>query len=294
MRKLSYRLDVPYLRKIKVEIVPTLFTAHQFSLIEKKFLGKKMTASERNEFSRTISRKINAINALMNKESIFIYGKEKILPNRLEKAKEYLHSFSRKFKNKPVLITGSFLYNQKYNDIDVFVMSKYEKNDYHHGQFHINYLAEESYHSLFFNSLRKVCVSNREITPGIIMEKITIDTLISLYQEVFNDLHRKFAGVKRTLREFLLQAAYLSKSPLPASDELHQQVKAILMVKKPQQLIKRIFIHTIMIGTAPPKARREMKEMISSYQDIAKEYPQHKDYYNDLIDSFQEVRALES
>ncbi len=294
MRKLSYSLDVPYLRKIKAEIVPTLFTVHQFSLIEKRFLGKKMTISEKNEFSRTISKKIKAIHKLMEKEDFWVYGKEKILPDRLKKAREYLHSFSRKFKNRPVLITGSFLYKKKYKDIDVFVISKYEKNDYCQGKFHINYLAEEAYHSLFFNSLRKVCVSNREITSAVMTEKANISTFISLYQELCNDLQQRFIGVKKTLREFLLQAAYFSKSPLPGSDELHEQAKAILKMKTPQKIIKKIFVQAMMMGVSPKKAISEMNAMISSYKDIAKEYPLYKEYYYDLIDSFQEVAALES
>ena len=184
MRKLGYSIDLMHFREIKQEIVPVLFTEHQFDLIEKKFAGEKMTRSEKNEVSRTISRKMKAITKIMEKETdnVFIYGQEKIKQSRSSPIIKYLKKFSRRFKNKHVIISGSFLYNEMYNDIDIFVVSKYEKDDYHEGKFHINYLTEDVYHSLFFASLKQLCVSNRKLGSYDIQENINIDTFISLYR----------------------------------------------------------------------------------------------------------------
>src|SRR3989338_7439634 len=101
MRKLSFEINLSMLRKIKPQIVPTIFTNHQFKLIEKRFSNKIMTQSERNEFSRTVSRKMKAINAMIEKESngVFVYGVDRIKPDRLILAREYIHSLTRKFKN---------------------------------------------------------------------------------------------------------------------------------------------------------------------------------------------------
>jgi magnesium-transporting ATPase (P-type) len=150
MRKLDYIINLEHFRQIKRDIVPILLTEHQFHLTEKKFTNKKMTDSEKNEFSRTVSRKMRAINKILEKETdnVYIYGKNKIKKERLKLAIKYIKKFSRKFKNKHIFIVGSFLYNSKYNDIDVFVVSKYEKEDYRSGKFHINYLPEDVYDSL--------------------------------------------------------------------------------------------------------------------------------------------------
>ena len=144
MRKLKYTIDLQLFRKIKKDIVPIIFTEHQFRLIEKRFTNKKMSDSEKNEFSRTISKKMNAINKIMEKETgnIFIYGEEKIKKDRLKLARSYIKKFSRKFKNKHITISGSFLYNDKYNDIDVFVVSTYEKE---RGTAHQSGRARSSY-----------------------------------------------------------------------------------------------------------------------------------------------------
>ena len=121
MRKLEYGINLEHFKKIKQDIVPTLFTEHQFQLIKKKFTNKPMTQSEKNEFSRTISKKMKAIYKILNKDNIFIYGN--IKEEKLKIAKTYLKKFSRKFKNKHVIISGSFLYKEKYNDIDIFVIT---------------------------------------------------------------------------------------------------------------------------------------------------------------------------
>lgn len=291
MRKLNWTMSLNQLRSVKNEVVPALFTKHQFHLIEDKLSGKELTPTERSEFSRSISRKMKAVYALLEKEtdSVFISSREKIKPERLALAIRYLKEFSRTFKNKHVFLTGSFLYQEKYHDIDIFVVSKYEKDDYLKGTFHINYLTKEAYHSLFFASARQLCISNRKIPAYDIKEMITLDTLISLYQELFNDLDRHFAGVKKTLREFLLQAAYLSQLPIPDSAQLNLQIEKITTAAKSKEIIKKIFVQSTLLSAEPKKAIPAMKIMISSYHNLMKEYHQHKKYYKDLVTAFQEV-----
>lgn len=294
MRKLNYSLDTAYLDRIKAQIVPALFTDHQFRLIQKKFQNKKMTSSEKNEFSRTVSRKMKAIHTLMEKEDIFVYSKERIRKDRWQQARQYVQRFSRKFKNKHIFITGSFLYQEEYKDIDIFVISKYDKKDYQEGKFHINYLSEEVYGSLFFRSASKMCLSNKKMGWHEIKESLNQDTFISLYQELRNDINTEFPGMKKTLREFLLQAAYFSNLPFPASDELAEQINAILRIKEPTKIIQKIFVQAMILGFSEKGTVEDMKEMVLSYKEVMKEYPKHKEYYLNLIDGFQEVIALAS
>ena len=84
------------------------------------------------------------------------------------------------------------------------MFSKYDKEDYNQNNLHINYLAEEAYSSLFFESLKKLCISNKELLFSGIKEKVNIGTFISLYQELFNDLRNNLKLARQTLREFLL------------------------------------------------------------------------------------------
>ncbi|MFH1276176.1 MAG: hypothetical protein ABIH82_03620 [Candidatus Woesearchaeota archaeon] len=294
MRKLPFTPDWDLLKGIKEDLVPVLFTEHQFDLIRKKCSKQMMTQTEKNEFSRTISRKMKAINKILGKETdnVFVYGKEKMIKTRLETSIKYLKKFTRKFKNKQIIITGSFLYKESYNDIDIFVVSKYEKEDYKEGKFHINYLTEDVYSSLFFASIKQLCLSNQKLEYQKTSEKIDLNTFISLYQELFNDLDKKFIGVRKTLREFLLQAAYLSNSTLPDSLELSKKINLILKAKRSAEVIKKIFVQTILVGVPSKEALITMKEMILSYKNLIKEYSQHKEYYLNLMGAFEEVAAI--
>lgn len=296
MRKLSYSIDLAHFEKIKADLVPAMFTKHQFELIRKKFSERHMTATERNEFSRAVSRKMKAINKIMDKETgnVFAYGSENIRTDRLKLITSSLRRFSRKFKNRHIFITGSFLYKEKYNDIDIFVVSKYDKDDYHDKEFHINYVDEEIYSSLFFASARRLCISNRRITTENIKGKPELDIFISLYQELFNEVDRKFKGVRSTLREFLVYAAFIAGSPIPNSLELSRQSDKMMVSRKPKELIKKIFVQSIILGTEPKEAAKAMKEMMSSYKDIMNEYRQHREYYLDLVEAFKEVISFES
>ena len=296
MRKLKYSVDMEHFEQIKKDIVPSIFTKHQFNLIKRKFSGKVLTDSEKNEFSRTVSKKMNAIYKIIQKETdgMFVYGKEKMIPPRLKQASDYIKKFSRKFKNRHVIITGSFLCSESYNDIDIFVISKYEKEDYKTGDFHINYLSEDVYSSLFFESVRKLCISNKEIRKHRLTEKIDIHTFISIYQELFNDVDKKFKGVGFPLREFLLQACFIGRMSAFDSLELKQKTDKILRTKNPKEIIKNIFVNSIVMGSEKRQSIAAMKKMISSYKKLIGEYRQHKDYYIDLMSAFEKVIAIES
>ena len=296
MRRLTYSIDLNHFKRIKNEIVPILFTEHQFKLIERKFSGKRFTDSEKNEFSRAVSRKMKALSAILNKDNnnMFFYGKEKILTKRLSLAIKYLKKYSRKFKNKHVLLGGSFLYSEIYNDIDIFVISKYEKEDYREEEFHISYLSMDVYASIFFQSLKQICISNKPLVNMPIEEKEGLDTFISIYQELCNDLSNNPHAVRSTLRNFLIQAAYISKQSVPDSFEIKKQIDSIFKLKNPLKLIKSVFVNAVVLGENKKKLIPVMKTMINSYNEVMKEYKQHRQHYLDVVSAFKEVISIES
>jgi len=296
MRKLEFSLDPEYIAEIKSDIVPAIFTEKQFNLIIKRFSGKKLSQGERNNFSRYVSKKMKAIYKIAKKDikKMFVYGNEHILKERKELALKYLKKYSRKFKNKHVLITGSFLYKKEYKDIDIFVIAKYEKDDYKEKKFHINYFDEELYSSLFFRSISKLCISNKKIGEHKLNEEVNINTLISLYQEILNDLKTRRIADKIILRDFIIQSYYLRNSIIIDSYNLNLEVSRILNLKSIKETIKSILIDAIIIGVEKKESIKAMKKTISSYEELMKEYRQHKEYYLDLIEPFKKVIMLES
>ena len=96
------------------------------------------------------------------------------------------------------------------------------------------------------------------------------------------------------LQFFILQSSFISKEPIPDSLELKNQIDSILRIKKPKELIKKIFVKTILLGISPKKAISAMKQIINSYSSIMHEYKKYKNYYTDIMQPFKEVIAIES
>ena len=124
-----------------------------------------------------------------------------MLKERIEKAIKILKKQSRKHRNKRILITGSFLLNKRYNDIDVFIITKKELDDKKEGKVHINYLPENIETSLFFASLSRMCISNFFIDTKVHKEKVDLSDLIKNYEEIVLFILNKenFKGERFTL-----------------------------------------------------------------------------------------------
>lgn len=282
MRTLSYSIDLDHFNDIKKEIVPILFTEHQFNLIIKRFTNKQLTLSEKNEFSRTISRKMKAINKIAKKEDIITYGD--IIRER--KGKKIIKELSRRFKNKHILLTGSFLYKKHYNDIDIFVISKYDKENYKEGDYHINYITSNS--GLFFQSISKICISNRRINSKL-TEKPNLDKYISLFQELSNDIISRRKDLKWMLKEFLLYSDFISGSGILGSKELTKKYVVITNKRNLFRIVRNIFVSSVSLGITSNILKKDMKKMKRLYENSAKDNKQHQDYYLNMADAFNEV-----
>lgn len=292
MRKLNYSVDIAQFKKIKQDIVPVIFTEHQFSLIEKRFSNKPMSKSERSEFSRSISKKMDAIKKISgNAKDVFIFEEEKMILERKEKAVALINTLSRKFRNKHIIITGSFLFSKIYDDLDVFVISKYEKDDYRQGKMHINYLTEDAYGTLFFQSIARLAISNK-LMPPMKKEAPSIDKLISLYQELYHDFDKN-AMDKNAIREFIIQSESL-RGEIPDSEDLKKKTDMVLKAKNKKEIIKSMFISAAIFVKEKKKMTHDLNEIMDSYRRISEEYPQHKKYYADAIEPFLKVIEIES
>ncbi|MFH0701255.1 MAG: hypothetical protein V2A62_02350 [Candidatus Woesearchaeota archaeon] len=289
MVKLKNELNWTRLQHLKSEIVPVLFTEHQFNLINKKAQQQELTASEKVEFSRSVLKKIKVLAKIIGKEDNFIYGQEKILPHRLVLAKKYLKEFSRRFRNKRIIISGSFLYSEKYNDIDTFVIEKYDKDDFHKENIHFNYLPPKALDSLFINSLRKICLTNFDLNYLTVKETITSSQIISKYQEIRQDLAENKPGwLKIDLRDFIINCYYASNRIILDPIQLKDLLNHYLEHKNKDKLIQKLFVNTLLTGFSNSEIKKISQQMIKSYREILKEYS-HPEYYNPIINTFQEV-----
>jgi|SRR3989344_4070711 len=275
------------------EALQAIFTKRQIELIQKKLTNQELTPTERSYFSRSISKKLTAIQNLTSENKYFTVGEEFMLPNRKEKALTILKKVERNHKHQQILIGGSFLYAQDYQDIDIFIISKYEKEDRVEIHHHFNYLKPNAINSLFFNSLAKICVSNFNVGGLTMEETVSSAQIISQYQEVLQDFSNKNkAWIKSDLRNFVVECSYASQKTVLNSQQLRDLVNNIL-VKDSEKIIRKILVNTLILGFNTKEIKDISSKMITSYQELIIEY-KHPHHYQKLIDSFKEVLTVAS
>ncbi len=290
MSKLITQLNTNQLENNRSLLVPSIFTKRQFQLIKKKLQQKKLNPTEQAYFSRTINKKLKAISSLTgSKSKYFISGEEKIIPQRKKEAIKLLKKIERNHKNIKILIAGSFLYNKEYRDIDVFFISKYEKEDHKKDKLHFNYLPLKVLDSLFLGSLKKISIANFDSNFLKIKDKISLDQIISKYQEIVSDIKEKKHGwLKIDLRDFIIDCNYASKGVILNSLQLKTSLDRLLKRKNKAKLIEKLFINTVLNGFNTRKIKSSSLYMINAYKELMKEY-KHKRYYQAIINTFKEV-----
>lgn len=164
----------------KKKFIPHLFTAKQINILEKYLNKETMTKTEKTYLYSTISKKTESLNIF--KEEYYITGNN-FIHDRIQKAKEILKQF-----NKKAFISGSFLYKEKYNDIDIFIISK-KRKQYHKEEKHFIYITEKDLKKPIYLSAAKYSISNFFIEKTLpIIKKPNFDDLLSTYEEAIIEI----------------------------------------------------------------------------------------------------------
>ena len=295
-------VNAEIIERNKELLVPYIFTGNQFNILQKRIGGKELDSSEKYYYYTSISKKLKAIKALANineekaEETIFTSGDEGIIMQRKEAAKKILSKLSRNHKNMEMFIAGSFLYKKRYNDIDVFIFSKYDKDDYvdeyKKEKVHVNYLVPEAKDSLFFRSASNICISNFNIPKTPVKEKLTSENLISLYQELIIYI-LKNNDFKKELRSFILECYYFNENIVLSSAELNNIVERYLKNKQILNLVNKLIVHTLINHENKDEIRKTLKEYIKLNEEAKKEtkYFKNLDIY---IKTYNEVLEIGS
>jgi len=168
------------LENAKSKLIPHIMSENYYNILERKIKGEKLNSNEKYYFNHYIKRKIEAIELITGTEPIFIKGKENIL--RLNESKKILKKMSAKYRHKKIMIAGSYLYNKTYQDIDIFIESRYEKEDVKIGKYHITFIKPEIEKTIFFESTKKISVSNHHFENK---EKIKYEKTIEEYFQTY-------------------------------------------------------------------------------------------------------------
>lgn len=249
------------------ESLKCIFTNIQLRTLEKKLNNKPLTPSEKTYYYSYIKPKIKAFMVLLGLNESIINGSEYILPGRIDESTKIISKFEKIYKNRKIMISGSFLYKKDYNDIDLFVFSKYKKDDYKTNGIHVNFLNENSMNSIFFDSVSKISISNFRYNKNIKFE-INLKDLLFDYETIIN-YRLNNENYDNELRRLILHLEYASKKIVLNSKELNEIKNRLL---NDEALLDAYFIECSLLAYKKDKLIDEIKNKMLEYKKLKIEY----------------------
>lgn len=145
---------------------------------------------------------------------MIIYSPENIIPERIQKANKILEKLPYRY----CFITGSFLFKEKYKDIDIFAITRSKKEPKLSGRIKFTKIDFNELHSLFYYSVSKMCVS-KEILPKKEL-RVTVADYWSIINETIPTLLNEKESFHKTIRSLVLYTEYLRENKILDSFEL--------------------------------------------------------------------------
>jgi hypothetical protein len=281
MRTLINNFNIGNLESAKPYLVPYIFTENYFRILKAKLNHEPLSSNEQYYYNHFIKKKLRGMIELFDIEGkINISNRTMIKKDRIKKAISFVKEYSRKHKNMKILVTGSFLYKEKYNDIDIFVLSKYEKEDYKEDEAHINFLPADIEKTLFFKSISAISIANFAFDESTITEKFTPADILHLYEVVIL-LIMQDNEYTAELRELILRAEYISNKVILNSMQLKEVIDKIKRSKKPIEVLNKYIVAKIINASTPSVIKTVLNKFIKKNKmpEKGKElYPNWKIY----------------
>jgi len=245
-----------------------LFTEIQFNILKKKLRKIPLNSNEKTYYYKFIKPKIKTMMTFFNINKNNICGEEYILKDRLKETTELIKKLEKKYKHKKILISGSFLFNKNYDDIDVFIFTKYSKEDYIKAKIHITFLQEATLNSLFFNSLSKISISNFAYTQKTEFD-ISMNDVLQTYELLVNSVLNK-EEYEKSLRDFILKTEFISKKVILNPKQLFY-IKEKMMHGK-IDVLSNTLVNSLTLAYNKSLLKKNLKTHINDYKKLLLDY----------------------
>lgn len=151
---------------------------------------------------------------------MIIYNPENIIKERIEEANNLLNQI----KARHCFITGSFLYKEKYKDIDIFIITRSKKKiKTSSKKAKITIIDFNELYSLFYHSISKSCIS-KNILPKKPL-KITISDYWSVINEAVPILLNQKNKYHKDIRFLILYTEYFKTNNILDTFQLSKKIE---------------------------------------------------------------------
>ena len=145
---------------------------------------------------------------------MIIYSPDHMIPGRIKEAEKILEKLPYRY----CFITGTFLYNKKYKDVDVFAITRSKKKIQTKKRIKLSIIDFNELHSLFYHSISKMCVA-KEVLPKKEL-RATVANYWSIINETVPTLINEKENFRKAIRSLVLHTEYLENNKILNSYEL--------------------------------------------------------------------------
>jgi hypothetical protein len=174
-------------------------------------------------------------------------------------------------------ITGSFIYQEKYRDIDVFVITRSKKKiELKDKMVKVQTLDFNDLYSLFYHSVSKSCIA-KNILPQKPL-KVTLsdywNTINETVPTIFNEKHR----FRKYIRDVILYTAYFKTGQVLSSPELNEKINSFKSFSEVLDYINREVPEIVRKSASKSYIKRFFYTESGGYSDMLK-YDSHRFLY---------------
>lgn len=271
------------LAKYQEFLVPCIFTQKQMSIIKKAMGKEKLNNAENKQYYTSIKTKVKGLSMLSRPTTFFASVKNPV-KGRLERAEQML----KDLPHSNAFISGSFLYSEKYNDIDIFIVGK-KKEEEKKGEIHMVYIPKRALHDPAIQSAARSSLSKFFIPCHHVKAKLSLYDHMQIFQETAALV---FAGkdAAKDARDIIFYH-YLKKGRLLSSEELFALCSRFSKLGKKQKLSElKKMVKEILASYGKGYIRRELMDYEKVLDKEIREFRmnEHLKYYKE---SYREAIA---
>ena len=194
---------------------------------------------------------------------MIIYNPQFILPQRLRQAKQIVEQIPAKY----CFITGSFLYKEKYKDIDVFVITRSKKEIIlKNKKIKITRIDFNDLYSLFYHSISQSCIAkNILLTKSL---KVTLADYWQVINEAIPTLLNDKHHFQKNIRFLILYTEYFKTNKVLDTFQLNEKINSFQDYTQVMAYLKQELPSIINKSAKPSYVKRFFYTQAGYYRDI--------------------------
>lgn len=186
-----------------------------------------------------------------------------LLNERLQEAKELLAQIPAKY----CFITGSFLYKEKYKDIDLFVITRSKKEiSLKNTKVKITIIDFNDLHSLFYHSVSKSCIAKNFLPTKPL--KVTLSDYWSVVNEAIPTLLNQKDKFQKNVRFLILYTEYFKTGEILDTFQLQEKINSFKDYNKIMEYVKQVLPSIFNKNAKPSYIKRFFYTQAGFYKEL--------------------------